>query len=60
MDGINLLSSRRPKYYLLYFVPSVHITDKFLCDADYDADNISNFIASYTLSIPNLAVRNFS
>jgi hypothetical protein len=42
------------------FVPCMHINDGFLCNADYDADHISNFIACYAVSIPNLAVRNFS
>lgn len=36
------------------------VDDGLLCDADYDQDNISNFIVSYAVSIPNLAVRNFS
>ena len=31
-----------------------------LINADYEAENISNFISSYVVSIPNLAVRNFS
>jgi len=34
--------------------------DGFLRDADHNADNISNFIVSYAVTIPNLAVRNFS
>jgi len=34
--------------------------DGFFRDADHDADNISNFIVSYAVGIPNLAVRNFS
>lgn len=38
----------------------MHINDEFLCNADYDADKISNFIGCYVVNIPNLAVRNFS
>lgn len=37
--------------------------EKFLMafkTCDYEAENISNFIISYAVSIPNLAVRNFS
>lgn len=39
------------------------VVDDLLLDLrarDHDADNISNYIVSYAVSIPNLAVRNFS
>ncbi|TKY48979.1 Pentatricopeptide repeat-containing protein mitochondrial [Spatholobus suberectus] len=37
------------------------VAEKFLLDfktSDHEADNITNFIASYAVSIPNLSVRN--
>lgn len=58
MDVENLFPFGRIKYYLPF--KCKYFNEWFLCNADHDADNISNFIVSYAVSIPNLVVRNFS
>ncbi|OIW03158.1 hypothetical protein TanjilG_11795 [Lupinus angustifolius] len=42
--------------FLFKFLPFAEFTEIFLRIADHEADNITNFIASYTINIPNVSV----
>jgi hypothetical protein len=48
------------KSVTLKFYPCRYFTEIFLHFVDHEEDNITNFISSYVVSIPDLSVRKFS